>query len=154
MTTIYNTTTGEIAELSCIIDGVDILDDVMGNYGVDTVQPFDDTEWLFALPGEEIEWWAAWAEREERIQSALEETDEATRAACYEACDSDLEASQDRVAHILGIEPQDLQACISGIDQSNGDRPSLSSEAKTAKEAALALGRDTGTEAEREQAIE
>ena len=53
MTTVWNTTTETTYEL-------DVNCDVLGNGGVDAIQPWaswGDTEWMFALSSDDIEWW-------------------------------------------------------------------------------------------------
>lgn len=120
MTTIKNTTTGEILDMACIVEGVDILADVLGGCGVESVALSEDdiekqikagstntSESAFALEDDEVDWWQRWAEREERITEAYEEAGEEVRKA-YEIAISeygyDMEALQDEQERILGIE--------------------------------------------------
>lgn len=100
MTNIYNVDTNEVVE----IDGVNYLDDVMGNAGIDTIQPYGDSAWMFALPTDEIEWWERWSERQELIDAAMEDADEATQERCRNEPEwSDMEAAQDTLMGILGL---------------------------------------------------
>lgn len=136
MTTIYNTTTQEAAELSCIIDGIDILDSVMEDLEKPQVQPWiekGDERSAFALSSEDFAWWKRWAEREERIAQAFNLADEKTRDECERAVEEwdDYEQIQDEQERILGI------------DKAEGDAPSLSSEADAAREASAVLSQDT-----------
>lgn len=111
MATIYNTDTREIIEAACIVDGQDILADVMGNSGLETIQPWadeGDTTWAFALDADEAAWWIRWAEREERIAAAYEDANEEQRLAYERAVDEygyDFEAQQDAEEAALGLGP-------------------------------------------------
>ncbi len=100
MTEIRNTTTDELVEIECIIDGTDIIADVMGNSGVD-----HDGE-HFAMAEDEIDWWTRWAAREERICDAYESADASTRKMYEQAiCEYgyDMELLQDKQEQALGL---------------------------------------------------
>lgn len=119
MATIKNITTNEIVEVSCFVDGEDILSDVMGNSGVDVVALSDSDidqlvragetnapEWAYALDSDDVAWWERWASREERITEAYAEADEDARIAyekAIEECGHDFEALQDAQEEVLGI---------------------------------------------------
>lgn len=99
-TTIKNTETGEILDLECIVDGVDILADVIGGSGFDA----DDEGWL--MDSHDVSWWARWAEREERITAAYEDATDEAKAACQKAVDEwshDWVAMQDAEEVALGL---------------------------------------------------
>ena len=137
MTTIYNTTTQEAAELSCIIDGIDILGSVMEDLEKPQVQPWiekGDERSAFALSSEDFAWWKRWAEREERIAQAFDRADEKTRDECEQVVDA---GEWEDYAHL-----QDEQERILGIDKAEGGVPSLSSEADAAREASAVLSQD------------
>lgn len=100
MTDIKNVETSEITCIECIVDGIDILADVMGGAGIES----DDDGFL--LDSEDIEWWTHWAEREERITDAYKQADKATRTECEQAViewGHDMEALQDEQERVLGI---------------------------------------------------
>lgn len=116
MATIKNTTTGEITEITCIVDGADILADVMGGSDIPVTALTDEEvaandspnapEWAYALDADEADWWTRWAEREERIAAAYEDANEDERRAYEEAINdwgSDLEALQDAQEIALGL---------------------------------------------------
>lgn len=109
MATIKNTTTGEILELACIVEGQDILADVMAGSGVETTCPWaeeGDTTSAFALDEDEVRWWTRWARREERIAEAYADANEEERRAYEEAVDAysyDFEAQQDAEEAALGL---------------------------------------------------
>lgn len=73
MTTIYNTTTKELMEAEVIANGMDCLQDVMGNWGL-VMSTMDDVD--FELDDEDASWWLRWAEREQRIIDTAEEMGE------------------------------------------------------------------------------
>lgn len=100
MTEIRNTTTDQLVEIECIVDGIDIIADVMGGAGVD-----HDGE-RFAMAEDEIEWWTRWAAREERICGAYEIADASTRKMYEQAIDEygyDMELLQDAQEQVLGL---------------------------------------------------
>lgn len=100
MTEIRNTTTDELVEIECIIDGIDIIADVMGGTGVD-----HDGE-HFAMAEDEIDWWTRWAAREERIADAYGNADASTRVVYEQAISEygyDMELLQDEQERILGL---------------------------------------------------
>lgn len=100
MTTITVTETAQTINAECIIDGIDILADVMGGCGV------EQDERGFVLDSEQADWWVRWAEREERIATAYAQADEETRAEYERAIVNlgyDMEALQDEQESILGI---------------------------------------------------
>lgn len=100
MTEIRNTTTDELVEIECMIDGTDIILDVMGGVGVD-----HDGE-HFAMADDEIDWWRRWAAREERICDAYASADATARKAYEQAIDSwgyDMELLQDAQEKALGL---------------------------------------------------
>lgn len=101
-TTIYNTTTGEVEELSYYVDGQDFLFDTMANAGMELSER-DDVD--FELDQEEIDWWVRWAEREERIKermSGLSEDElETIREISY--FHDDWTEIQDNIERFLGI---------------------------------------------------
>lgn len=105
-TKIKNTTTGEITELACIIEGQDILADVMGGAGVPQVPANEGGDWAFGLEDGDVEWWSRWAEREERIVSAYEDASEDERKA-YERAISEWGHDYERL--------QDLQEVALGL---------------------------------------
>ena len=105
-TDIKNTTTGEIIELECIVDGQDILDDVLAGAGVTYVATDEDGSWAFALEDGDVDWWRRWAEREERIAAAYEDANEAERKAYEQAINDwghDYERLQDLQEVALGL---------------------------------------------------
>lgn len=77
---IKNTETGAIEELSCVIDGIDILADVMGGSGVE--RDYTEDGMVYLLDEYGIEWWRTWAENEQAIHAARED-------ACKEAVEAD-----------------------------------------------------------------
>ena len=100
MARIKNTANNTITELDYIVDGTDMLGDVLGNYGF----TYDDDGWL--LDSHDIEWWTRWARREEAINAAYEKADEDTRERYHKAVvdsGSDLEVLQDELEGVLGI---------------------------------------------------
>lgn len=100
MTTIKNTETSEITTIECIVDGIDILADVMGGTGVER------DEDGFLLDSDDIDWWARWAEREERIADAYADADDQMREEYEQAINEwghDMEALQDEQERVLGI---------------------------------------------------
>ena len=102
-TYIHNTDDNQVYCLECIVDGVDILGDVIG--GSLTPDRSDDQGWLMGT--DEMEWWRRWAEREERICAAYAEADEDTRAEYERAIignGHDLELLQDVQERVLGID--------------------------------------------------
>lgn len=119
MATIKNTTTGEIIEMSCIIDGADILSDVLGGCGVEIVTLSDAdidkqieagstnaSEWAHALDSDDVAWWERWCRREERISEAYEDATEEQRKAYEQAIidySEDMERMQDAEELALGI---------------------------------------------------
>lgn len=106
MTTIKNITTGEITELECIVDGQDILADVLAGAGVQYVPVNEGGEWAFALDSGDVEWWKRWAEREERITAAYEDASEDERRAYEQAVSDwghDYEKLQDMQEVALGL---------------------------------------------------
>lgn len=99
-TKIKNTSTNEITELECIIDGINILNDVLCGFGFDC----DDEGWL--MKEDDIAWWERWTKREERLASAYKEATEAERKAYEEATndyDWDLDLMQDAQEVALGL---------------------------------------------------
>lgn len=113
---VYNTDTGEVVEIECR----EAAGDVMGNYDVDTIAPYDGGQWFFALSGEEIEWWETWQRREDLIQAALAKADQATLDKCgaEAAYIDDLEALQRMYSEILGI---DLDGQPKAAQEEEGD---------------------------------
>lgn len=107
MATIYNTTTNETAELTMLSDeGIELMDDILGNWGIDW--RMEDGERVYLLDDDGIAWWQTWIDREERIAAAFEACDdEETIAAYWQAIDEnqdDLERMQDACEAVLGIE--------------------------------------------------
>ncbi len=102
MTSITIESNNKSLALECIVDGVDILADVMGGCGVE-----HDVNGRFYLPTEDdFDWWQRWAEREERICAAYAEADDETRIEYEDAvCDFgyDMEVLQDKLETVLGI---------------------------------------------------
>lgn len=76
-TTIKISETGEVRELECVIDGQDILADVMAGCG-ESVE-VEDADFLVDT-AKDAEWWAEWARIEELVHAAYAEADEAVRA--------------------------------------------------------------------------
>ena len=100
MAYIKNITDNTITEINYIVNGIDILDDVLGNHGFTC----DDDGWLLDNP--DIEWWTRWVRREETINTAYEKANEETRERYHKAVvesGSDLEVLQDELESILGI---------------------------------------------------
>ena len=100
MSYIKNITDNTITEINYIVNGIDILGDVLGNNGF----MCDDDGWL--LDSHDIEWWTSWVRREKAIKAAYEDANEETRKAFHQAIiesGSDLEVLQDELEHILGI---------------------------------------------------
>lgn len=116
MTNIKNTTTGEIIEAGCIIDGINILDDVMGDSGIE-----HDGEG-FLLEDDEVAWWLRWAEREERIYTAYQDANEDERRECEKAIEEwghDFEALQDAEEVALGL--AGYTVTVYAADEASGD---------------------------------
>ena len=106
MATIRNTETNETIELTMLSDsGIELMGDILGNYGVDFQPGEDGREYLLDSDG--IEWWQTWIQREERIAEAFKNCeDEETIAAYWEAVDENhgnLERMQDELERVLGI---------------------------------------------------
>lgn len=100
MAYIKNTDTGEVVEIRCMLDGVDIMGDTLGESGV----PYDDG-WL--LDTGDIGWWRDWARREELIFDALDHATDEQIEAFNEAAErwtGDLGELQLGLAKALGIE--------------------------------------------------
>ena len=107
-TKIFNTTTKETVELELICDGQDFLADVIGGCDQDGRYASEDmdTDAMFAMDEEDLDWWVRWTEREQRILDKTEELgDEAQRAIAGLAAEygSDLELLQDKEEEYLGI---------------------------------------------------
>lgn len=103
MTTIYNTTTKELMEAEVIANGMDFLQDVMGNCGL-VRSTMDDVD--FELDAEDSAWWLRWAEREQRILDTAEEMGEMATDMLVELSaqyGEDLELLQDMEERALGI---------------------------------------------------
>jgi len=100
MAYVKNTDMGEVVEIRCMVDGVDIMGDMLGESGV----PYDDG-WL--LDTGDIEWWRDWARREELIHDTLEDATDEQVKAYIEATGrwtGDLGEFQLGLAKALGIE--------------------------------------------------
>lgn len=106
MATIYNTTTNETTELVMLSDeGIELMDDILGVWGVDW--RMEDGKRVYLLDNDGIAWWQTWIDREERIGAAYEACeDEETIAAYWRAIDEnqdDLERMQDACEAVLGV---------------------------------------------------
>lgn len=103
-TKIKNTTTGETIELAVYdyeYGPINYLDDVLGDYEYEN----SDEGWL--LEADEVEFWTIWCERQNRIEEAYAEADDATREAFAntmdDCCGLELEFVQDELENVLGI---------------------------------------------------
>ena len=104
MTTIKNLETGEIVEVQCIIDGEDILADVMGNSGISRVA--EDADFV-VTDSCEMEWWIEWARIEELVCEARKGADDETVAKHDEIIDDycyDMETLHEKSCELYGIE--------------------------------------------------
>ncbi len=103
MTTIYAIDTDTIHETEFIVNGQDVLADIMGNNGA-THDYGHDCD--FAMTEEDALWWIRWVKREERIIEACGGVTDEQKSAMAEAVDiysADMEAMQDAEERILGI---------------------------------------------------
>lgn len=106
-TTIRNTGTNELHELTLMSSGIDFLFDVMANSGMEMSER-EDCE--FELDNEETLWWERWARREQRILDRTEELGEeaeAIVAGLAQEYGHDFELLQDETEKALGIEEED-----------------------------------------------
>lgn len=113
MSRIYNTTTGEVHEVT-LIDwdgGTEFLNDVIGGCSKSDEWlagiPEDRDDVDYAMNDEEVEWWTLWASREQRINDIYREADDETQdliALTYSDNDWDMWLAQDRTFEALGIE--------------------------------------------------
>jgi len=102
MTTVVIESTNEARELECIVEGIDILADVMGGAGCSQ----DADGRMYVATDDDADWWVRWASREEAICAAYDEADEDTRRAYEEAIignGHDMELLQDVQERVLGI---------------------------------------------------
>lgn len=104
MTTIKSNESGSIRELECVIDGSDILSDVMGGSGIS--RDVEDADFVVDEDSE-LDWWERWARREELISYEREEADEETIAADDQLIADwgyDMETLQDKECELFGID--------------------------------------------------
>lgn len=99
MAIIYNTDTNEVETIVLLHDGCDFLCDVMGNVGCER-SDMDDID--FELDDDDVRWWQRWAEREQRINDAIEERGADKVPNFYEST-SDWEEAQALFEEFLGI---------------------------------------------------
>lgn len=103
MTTIYNTDTGELVEIELINreSGVDFLTDIIANCG-HLMSEKDGID--FELDGDETSWWTLWAEREQRINDAIDELGIGDTIPNFYDEYPDLEDAQTAYEKYLGIQ--------------------------------------------------
>ena len=103
MTVIRNTDTGEIVEIELIdrASGESFLTDVIANSGrcVSGDEGID-----FDFSADETEWWVRWAEREQRINDAIDEQGVEGIIPCFYDEEADWEAAQTAYEQYLGLE--------------------------------------------------
>ena len=107
MATIYDTTTGEVHDVTLIVDGQDIMSDVIGSC-------HESSEWIaapdgidWAMPADAAAWWVRWADLEERINDALDGADALTlerHARLVDEYGHDMGLLHDKEMELLGIE--------------------------------------------------
>lgn len=73
MAAIINTTTNEPTTIECIVNGQDIMADMLGNAGFE-----HDAEYAYLLTADDVEWWTRWAEEEEAKNADSGETGKKT----------------------------------------------------------------------------
>ena len=106
MTYLENQRDGEITAAECIVNGVDILQDVMGGLGFE-MTPYGGSFAVVVQNSNEVDWWLHWARNEELISQAYGDATDEQRRACEVAISDwghDLQALQEVQAQILGIE--------------------------------------------------
>lgn len=102
MTTIFVTDEGGVREFGCVIDGQNVLNDVMGGCGV---QPHHTCD--FQCTASEADWWERWAELEERINDALDGADALTlerHSMLVDEFGYDLGLLHEKEVELLGID--------------------------------------------------
>lgn len=103
MALIYVTDKEEVRQLTCKSDGVDFMDDILGNNDVQRFEGEIDAWWQ--MDEKSFQWWAEWAYREERIlEKANELGEDAIEAIAQIATEhSDMDAIHDAQEKYLGI---------------------------------------------------
>lgn len=99
-TRILDTSTGATIDLGCILDGIDVLGDVLAGSGYEE----GPDGWI--MGARDVRFWTTWSAREERIHEAYQVASCETRAALESAVSEygyDMETLQDIQESVLGI---------------------------------------------------